>query len=231
MIYNGVNLEDFHVSYMDESAFIAVPSISYTSTSVVGRNGDLHYSNNRYENLSVKATCIILDNIRQHYGELAAFLMQDASYHRLEGFKEPEIYRMASVKAISTPKLRAFARGGSFTITFDCKPLAYLKSGENAVTLTGNGKLHNDYKIASRPFLRVYGWGTIKVGTGTIKIASDVGDYIDIDCDMKDAFVGENNRNSFIEVTEWPELLQGDNAVTLPSTVTKIEITPRWVTL
>lgn len=231
MIYNGVNLRDFHVEFMDESAFIAAPSRSYTSTSIPGRNGDLHIASNRYENLTVKATAIIFDEIRRYYGPLAAFLTQDAEYHRLEGFRDADFYRMAAVKEIGAPKLRSFARGGSFTITFDCKPLLYDKGGENAIVYTSTGTILNCFLMASKPLLRVYGWGTFTVGSGTIKIYSDSGDYIDIDCELKDAYHEKNNRNSFLEVTKWPELLPGENTISFPSTITKIEVTPRWASL
>lgn len=231
MIYNGVNLNDYHVEFMDEAAFIAAPSRSYTSTSIPGRNGDLHIASDRYENLTVKVTAIIFDDIRRYYGPLSAFLTQDAEYHRLEGFKDPDIYRMAAVKEIGAPKLRAFARGGSFTISFDCKPLLYVKDGEEPQTYISSGSILNPYFAAAKPLLRVYGWGTFSVGSGTIKVHSDSADYIDIDCELKDAYNGKNNRNSFIEVTKWPELLPGVNEITIPSTVTKIEIVPRWVTL
>ena len=231
MIYNGKDLKDFHVDYMDESAFIAAPSRSYSEIAVAGRNGSLHYSNDRYDNLSAKVNCLIFDEIERYYGELSAFLTQDADYHRLEGFRRPDIFRMAAVKSISTPTLRSFSRGGLFSITFDCKPLAYVKDGEDVITMTQSGIIHSEWIMPARPLLRVRGWGTITVGTGSLTIASDIGEYVDIDCDIKDAYVGENNRNSFITVQEWPELVCGDNAVVLPSTVTKIEITPRWVTL
>ncbi len=231
MIYNGVNLQDYNVSYMDESAFIAAPSRSYSEVKVAGRNGSLHYSNDRYDNLSVKANCIIFDELERFYGELSAFLTQDTNYHRLEGFRRPDIFRMAAVKSVSAPTLRPFARGGLFTITFDCKPLAYVKDGEVSLEMTQSGSIHSDWVTPSKPLLRVYGWGTLQIGTGALTIASDIGEYVDIDCDIKDAYVGENNRNSFIEVAEWPELVRGENAIVLPSTVTKIEVTPRWATL
>lgn len=231
MIYNGVNLQDYNVAYMDESAFIAAPPRSYSEVTVAGRNGSLHYSNDRYDNLSVKVNCIIFNEIERYYGELSAFLTQDTDYHRLEGFRRPDIFRMAAVKSIATPALRSFARGGLFSITFDCKPLAYVKEGEEPITLTQSGIIHSDWIARAKPLIRVYGYGTIAVGTGSLTIASDVGEYVDIDCEIKDAYMGENNRNSFVTVRAWPELTCGDNAVVLPPTVTKIEITPRWVTL
>lgn len=231
MIYNGKNLKDFHVQFMDESAFIAVPARSYTTTTVEGRNGDLHFDNGRWENLSVKSNCLILDDIRRYYGELAAFLTQDSSYHRLEGFKEPDYYRLAAVKSVGTPKLRSFARGGLFQITWDCKPLRYLKSGEEAVTFTRSGALLSQWYVPAKPLLRVYGWGTVKVGTGAFEIFSDAPEWIDIDCDIKDAYSGSDNRNSFLSVSEWPTLTEGLNEITIPATVSKIVVTPRWVTL
>lgn len=231
MIYNGVNLKDFNVSYMDESAFIAVPERSYTTTSVPGLSGDLRYDNGRYENLSVGANTIIFDDIQRYYGELAAFMTQDSNYHRLEGFRDADFYRMAAVKSIGKPELRSFARGGVFKINFDCKPFKYKKSGDQKHVFTSSGVLISEYYIPAEPLLRVYGYGTMTIGTGQIKVDSNSDGYIDIDCVTKNAYKGENNRNSFLTVTEWPTLTRGKNTITIPSTVTKLEIAPRWATL
>lgn len=231
MIYNGINLKDFGVEFMDESAFITAPERSYSTTSVAGRNGDLRYDNGRWENMTVQANCLIFDDIRRRYGELSAFLTQDSNYHRLEGFKEADWFRLAAVKSIGTPQLRAFARGGLFTVTFDCKPLKYARSGENKIVLTKGATLVSQYFVPAKPLLRVYGYGTMTIGTGAISVSSNSDGYIDVDCDLKDAYKGANNRNSFLTVEEWPTLVHGKNTVTIPATVTKLEITPRWATL
>lgn len=231
MIYNGRDLKDFHVDFMDESAFLVVPKPSVTTASVVGRNGDLRYSNKRYENLSIDCKSLILGDFRRYYGELAAYLTQDQGYHKLEGFRDPDTYRMAAVESIGEPTLGTFAKRGLFTITFNCKPLRYLRTGDDSITYTGSGNVYSECIIPAKPLLRVYGYGTIVVGTGTITIASGVGPYIDIDCDRKDAYRGTDNLNKYLTVTKWPELESGNNTVTLPSTVTKLELTPRWVTL
>lgn len=231
MIYNGKNLRDFHVDYMDESAFLVVPKPSFTTTSVVGRNGDLRYFNNRYENISVNCKSIIFGDFRRYYGGLAAFLTQDQRYHKLEGFRELDTYRMAAVESIGEPTLGNFARRGLFTITFDCKPFRYLRTGDDVIEYTQSGSIYSEYIIPAKPLLRVYGYGTITIGTGTLEIASGAGTYTDIDCDRKDAYRGTDNLNKYLIVTKWPELVCGDNAITIPSTVTKIELTPRWVML
>ena len=45
-----------------------------------------------------------------------------------------------------------------------------------------------------------------------------------------DAFYGANNCNSMISLTsgDFPELVPGDNGITLGKGITKIELIPRW---
>ncbi len=226
---NGVPSKDFGV-YLASANIMDAPKRSYNEVSVPGRNGALLYDTGGWENQDLKAVLYIPKDVQSNTAAFRSFLLSQSGYFRYEDTFHPEEYRIASMsKAFEMDA--SDRRGGSVSVTFNCKPLRYLKAGEYMTAFTKSGVIYSGYYIPAKPLLRVYGWGTLQIGTGALTIASDIGEYVDIDCDIKDAYVGENNRNSFIEVAEWPELVRGENAIVLPSTATKIEITPRWATL
>ena len=115
---------------------------------------------------------------------------------------------------------------GEFDLTFNCKPQRFLKSGEDAITFTSGGSVLNETMQTAKPLLRVYGTGTFSIGGATMTISS-ANVYTDIDCDLMNAFKGTTNCNGNISGT-FAALAPGDNAITLGSGITKIEITPRW---
>ena len=228
-VLNGVPSTDYGV-YLATANMMDAPERDYSEVTIPGRSGTLLHDNGRWSNGTLTVTAYIHDGIREKAQAFRTFLLSLPGYVRYEDTLRPEEYRMVRVSGgfeISTSD----RIGGSFNITFSCKPYRYVKEGEEPITLMQSGIIHSEWIMPSKPLLRVYGWGTLQVGTGSLTIASDIGEYVDIDCEIKDAYMGENNRNSFVTVREWPELICGDNAIVLPSTVTKIEITPRWVTL
>jgi phage-related protein len=228
-VLNGVPSIDFGV-YLAEANIMDAAERDYSEVTVPGRSGTLLYDNNRWANITLTITAYISDSIKEKAQAFRTFLLSLPGYVRYEDTLHPDEYRM--VRTSGSFKISKSDRaGGSFSLSFSCKPYRYVKDGEDKLEFTGASTLYNPYAIPAKPLLRIYGYGTIVVGTGKIKIASDVGEYIDIDCEMKDAYVGTENRNSFITVTQWPELTQGDNSIALSSTISKIEITPRWVTL
>ena len=54
-------------------------------------------------------------------------------------------------------------------------------------------------------------------------------EYIDVDCEMMDAYYESNNANGYVRVwdTDFPVLYAGKNAVTVGE-CKKIQIIPRW---
>ena len=80
----------------------------------------------------------------------------------------------------------------------------------------------------AKPLLRVYGTGSVGIGSETLTITS-ANQYTDIDCDLQDAFKGTTNCNGNIRLSSgsFPVLKPGYTGVTL-SGVSRVEIIPRW---
>lgn len=101
-------------------------------------------------------------------------------------------------------------------------------SGEVEVKVVAPVDLTNPTNFASKPNIRVYGNGTVRVGD-TIATVQNNTNYIDIDCEAMNCTDGTNNRNSDVSFSgnDFPVLEAGANSILLngPS---KVEITPRW---
>ena len=80
--------------------------------------------------------------------------------------------------------------------------------------------------------MRIYGTGTVRIGDNIITITgSDT--YIDIDCELMEAYKGGTNKNQFVSFSQndFPVLKPGNNNIVLGGSVTSVEITPRWWTI
>ena len=52
--------------------------------------------------------------------------------------------------------------------------------------------------------------------------------YVDIDCEMQDAYNDSGSQNTNVNIVEFPVLVPGDNQVDYDSGVTGVDILPRW---
>lgn len=80
------------------------------------------------------------------------------------------------------------------------------------------------------PVIRVYGYGTLTVGSETITIAQHANAYIDIDCEIMDCYCGAVNCNSLVSFSshEFPKLPAGVTHIAYSGNITKVEVTPNW---
>lgn len=201
------------------------PERDITEIEVPGRNGVLTIDNGRYDNRDLKYTFILQEDIR-YYDWFRNVLLKPTSYRRLEDSTQPGIYVMARCTEV-TP-VASYRDAWTFDASFTAKPEKWYKIGEKALTFTASGTIQNRYKHDAIPMVRVYGYGQIKIGSGTIDVAKNSNSYVDIDSETGNAYCGDVNCNSYISVTDWFKLVVGSNTVTIPSTVSKVEITPRW---
>ena len=231
---DGRSSMDFKVWCAGSGAFdSAAPDVS--TVKVPGRNGELIYFNNRFNNVKVTYDCFMLKRFNEGFTDLAAYLYSDLSYRRLEDTYHPDYYRMARISGGLSPKNIIWHNDqGTFKVTFDCMPQKFLRSGEIAKTYTASGNITNPTLFTALPIIRIYGSGTISVGGYSIKATPESGvNYIDVDCEIMEAYSGNINCNKMIEVSgdDFPRLSPGTNRVTIPSTVTEVDITPRWWTV
>lgn len=214
--------------YISGGGTYSSPSRAYELISIAGRNGDLSGFEKRLENTIVTYPAFIFDSFNSNLRNLRSFLLSKRGYFRLEDTYHTDEYRMALYRGGLEPEV-VENKAGSFEIVFECMPQRFLTSGETTITLTTDDTVSNPTYFPAKPLLRVYGTGTLGINSDNI-IISAVDTYVDIDCDIMEAYKGSVNCNANISVsgTSFPVLESGANSIALGTGITKVEITPRW---
>lgn len=224
LTFDGVSLKDFGV-YINGNQTFNAPSRNREVISVPGRNGNLIIDNGRYDNTDVVYHAFIYRNFSVNVEGLRNLLLSRTDYKRLEDTYHPNEFRMGVYNGDFSADVVEWLEAGEFDLTFNCKPQRFLKSGEDAMTITANTTILNETGQTAKPLLRVYGAGTFSCNSKSFTISSaDV--YTDIDCDIMDAYKGTSNKNQYVSGI-FPELLPGENSISI-GTVSSIELIPRW---
>jgi phage-related protein len=136
---------------------------------------------------------------------------------------------MAVLDKEISPELGFQNYSGSFDLVFSCMPQQYLKSGERLQVLTGSGTVFNPTMYDAKPLLRIYGQGRLTIGEEQVTI-TDNDSFIDLDCELEDAFRDTVNLNGCLELSsgDFPILPPGSTSITFGSGITKVELIPRW---
>ena len=208
---------------------VPFPSRDVETVAVPGRNGTLSLDNGRYENVPVRYQCYIIGDFLAKYKNFLNCLSRNRGYRRLEDTYHPDEYRMGQIVAEVSPEMSQHMVDGHFTVEFDCKPQRFLKSGERTEVLAASGApFYNPTRFTALPLIRVYGTGTLTVGSETVQVTAANG-YTDLDCDLQEAYRGSTNCNGNLVLTTggFPVLDPGANTVTWTG-FTGVEITPRW---
>lgn len=229
LIFDNGDSRNYGVYINGQGTFNA-PARAYELIDIPGRNGALIGNEKRLENIEVTYPAFIYTNFREQIQNWRNFLLSRVGYKKLIDSYNPDEYRMAAYAGAFEVEATRKNNAGQFEIVFNCKPQRFLTSGDIVTTLTANGHLTNPTRFPAKPLLRVYGAGTVSVGSTSITITDPPYSYTDIDCEMQDAYYGATNLNKYIRLTgqRFPELASGSNYITMQSGVTRVDITPRW---
>lgn len=217
--------------YISGSGTYNAPARTYQAISVPGRNGDLLIDQQKFENITVTYSAFIVGgNFDSNLAALRSALLSTAGYARLVDTYHPDEFRLAYFKGGLTVKAREQNDAAEFDISFICKPQRFLISGETTTTISSSsGSITNPTSFASRPIIRVNGYGTLTIGSDVITVASGYS-YIDIDCDIQDCYYGATNANSKVtfQSNSFPVLKPGINNISRSGNITSVVITPKW---
>lgn len=229
-VFDDIDSTDYDLDVFPTDSMFRAPAHQYTSLTVPGRSGSLLIDNKRFENTIRQYGIISVDHGRQNLGDFKQALASRNGYARLQDSIDSTHYYMAAYMEDYSPEFHWRTNTGKVVITFNCKPQRYLLTGESPVNLTSSGSITNPKKFASKPLLRVYGNGVLGVGSTNITIADNTNEYVDIDCEMGRAFYGATALDSKITLNtiDYPELMPGDNGISLGTGITRVVITPRW---
>ena len=230
VIIDGKALADFGAVFTDSMSYSA-PNPQYETVEIVGRNGDLIVNKDRYSNYEYHLNGVIYENFRNNFLSMRAYLMNKNGYVRIEETELPEYYRLGRLMGGISPNTAGEHQTHTFTLRYWCKPELWLKSGEIAISKTEPFTIYNPTYYTAKPLIRVYGYGTLVVGTNTIIIAQGATEYIDIDSEIMDCYEGDYNRNALVTMQAFPTFESGENAISWSGNISAVEITPRWFTL
>lgn len=221
---------DFGI-YISGSGTYNSPKRVYNTYTVPGRNGDLIGKSDRLENVSLTYPAFSYANFSQNIASLRSALLSTRGYARLWDSYHPDEFRMAYFAGPLTVNARDQLDAGEYDLKFDCKPQRFLISGETVQSYTSSsGTITNPTLLPSKPLIRVYGYGTLTIGSDVITIASTGNSYVDIDSEIMDCFYGTTNVNNKVtfQSNDFPELKPGSTGIARSGNITKVEITPRW---
>lgn len=234
IFWAGRSSDDVHV-VVERYPSMELAGHKLDTQSVPGRNGDLLFPQNAYQNyvqsyeIYVSAERIRLPRAMR---EVANWLCGPTGYQKLEDSYDVEAYRRAyfagplDVESI----LHRFGRA---TVEFNCQPQRFLRVGDVPVQVVQGQALLNPTAFTALPLITVTGTGTgtLTVGDVTVTINSMPRGVVVLDSDTQNAYYGALNLNSTVSAPEFPTLPAGESAVRWTGGITGVEIIPRWWTL
>ena len=209
------------------------PKRRRTAISIPGRNGNLHYDEDIFENIDVTYNVWFRGDVPtpEQAHAVKSWLLSQKGYSRLEDKYDPDRFRLASFAGPMNIS-DILGRYGRCKIKFDCDPRCFLKSGEFPVNLENGGVLYNPTAFVAKPQIYIYGDGagclTVEGVTVTIHDMT-TGTMLDCENELARALgdVGQS-MDGDIYAPEFPELQPGENRVTFSGGITYVQIIPRW---
>lgn len=235
-IFDGLKSSDYGVYISSGMAFDDAED-DFEKVEIPGRSGDLIISKNRFKNRAGEYPAFIFaSGAEQLSRKIETFRNAIGSrrgYCKLYDSYNPDSYMIAAYAGGLEVDAKSRNRLGEFKIEFDCKPQRFLMSGEQEITYTAGGAIHNPTLFEAKPMLKVTGYGTIGIGDYTIVITGNADTVTYIDCDVMDAYAlsggAKVSRNGYIETGNYfPVLKPGRNPITMGANITEMTITPRW---
>lgn len=225
-VLNGVSSLDYN-TYLASSTMFDASERDVEVVEIPGRNGNVVFDNGRFKNFAASVECYIPLEMRMYVPAVRNWLLSTSGYVRYEDTMHPDIYRMA--RYTGGFELEMSDRvGAAMTLTFDCKPQRFLKSGEQLMSVASGDIIYNPTMYDALPLIICSGNGSITVNGTTITISDNDG-QIYIDSDIQNAYLGAENKNGMI-TPDFPTLSPGNNEIVFDG-VEDVQIMPRWWTV
>lgn len=235
IIFNGIASKDFEIE-VEHFPGYDTPTREYEVIHVPGRNGDIYIDKGTYSNVprsyDIAFATLKDGQYTMMANRVSEWLHSAVDYARLEDSYEPEYYRLAAYQE-ATSLENILNHGGRATISFDCKPQRFLKSGDRPILFYENGTLKNPTGFKSLPIITVKGDGEGKFSIGDYTVTiSNIGESITINSEIQDAYTGTTNRNLDISLSsEFPKFEKGINEISFSGGIISMEVIPKWWTL
>lgn len=229
--FNDLKSTDFNM-YINAEYEIASSASDYQIVEVPGRDGDLIIPNNRYKSFVQELPIIYLGKHKetmQKIDQARQIMLADSKWHDfLFSFDRDYIYRAAYLSSFPVKKT---VTGITQTLQFEMMPYKYLVGGQKSVTVTSGNTLKNIGTIIAKPLIKLTGSGdiTLKIGSQSLTLKGvDTGIILDSDAQLATSLDGK--RTQFDKMYgDFLTIPVGNQTISWTGSVTKVEITPRWV--
>lgn len=214
---------------------VILPNRSQDIQKVPGRNGDIVLINGSFENYEQSYSAFLdarnIGKLEQVMPKVVDWLLGHEGYQRLEDSYFPDVYRMAYYSG-GSEFISLFNEYGEGTLTFNCAPEKYYKTGEWPITLSKNQVLMNPSSFTANPLILVKGSGsgTLTFNGSSVTI-TNVGTSVTIDVKLHKAYNGTTSRNNTINGMYENLRLGKNTTITWSGGITGVDITPRWWTI
>lgn len=136
--FGDYDSRDFGVFITRDGVYNA-PKRVYRQIQVPGRNGDLMLDEGRFENIDVTYPCLIYAGFNANIEGLRNALLSQNGYVRITDSYHHDEYRLGCFSEEFSVVPKVLGDGGTFDITFNCKPQRFLLSGEESITYPPGG--------------------------------------------------------------------------------------------
>lgn len=245
IIFNGKSSEDYGIVVENPPAY-AMPKRRVESLSVPGRNGNILIDEGVYDNVKRDYNIAAGDIWEEKFTEIAQSMSQwlhsaDGYYARLEDSYEPEYYRLATyLDEVEIDNI--MQQAGRATISFDCKPQRYLKSGDvfrkfTFMNASDIKNIVNNTLYVSSPIIKVKSTasfvtiltGTLYINNISYEITNAPCTELIIDSEVQDIYDSNGvNMNQYVNLSEFPSFKPGINTIACNNMFLYAEVKPRW---
>lgn len=217
-IFNNINSKEKGI-LVNNLPPISKAERKYEELEIPGRNGKLYIDENCYNTFTYAITCTLMpdSNIREiskwlnGTGKLVLCTELDKIYDVLikDQIDYEQTYRICN----------------QFEVNFEVQPVA--KSVlEKEINLNEESSLiikESTYQI--KPYIKVVGSGniTLTINNNSINL-KNIEDYIELDCELEEAFKDNENCNSKVECEDFPILFPGENIISWTGNISNLYI-------
>lgn len=241
--FNGVSAEEMGLR-IERYPVIHKPRKRLESVTVMGRNGNLHISDGSYESIVIRYECW-WKNLNANFStartahEIAEWLYNAPVAARLEDTYDSAVFRTATFQGPLDIE-NILDRFGRVTLEFQCRPEAWLKSAENALTFTNSGGLvNNATPFPTKPLVRIVGsvGGLLKIGESFMVLrfpGTDTHEFW-LDCEELEAWEVVDGQevpsNAIIDDYNFLRIAPGTSKIEFPGGWDSVTVWKRGYTL
>lgn len=213
-----------------------IPKKHIVRHKISGRSGDLTEWDGSWENFTQSYSCWFKSSpvsVQAH--KIKSWLSTAPVGAKLEDTYDDTVYHHATYIGGADIE-NIHDRFGRFTISFDCTPRAWLKSGDTPVTITDSDFVQNPTDFPAHPLIEFTGHvsGSITVGGKkmTIMFPDDADHTVRVDCALGEAWElvdgAEIPTNTVILSRDFPVLMPGRNTISITGGIASVRMWPRW---